>query len=215
MFFWHRWHFYALSAIRIRPPSCYKVKAFPKCLLAEYALEHTMCTMCNVLKLSSRLSFAAHLWCTHVHRTAMFGQGTSDFTSVSLNIFHASQTICKRSAANVSILMLILFYTGFVKRSSVIFACQKRALQFFTLQLQFLPCWKKCVLQCKNRTALVIIGRILEQCIFTTGIVKTKQCKTERMFWALHRRHRHRTGDCWISCPPSQRKICEIVQTPP
>ena len=42
------------------------------------------------LKLSSRLS-SAHLWCTHVHRAAMFGHRTSDFTSVSLNIFHASK----------------------------------------------------------------------------------------------------------------------------
>ena len=57
------------------------------------------------LKLSSRLSSAAHLWSTHVHRAAMFGHRTSDFTPVSLNIFLASQTICKRSAANVPIFM--------------------------------------------------------------------------------------------------------------
>ena len=117
------WHFYALSAIRIRPPSCYNVKAFPKCLLAAYALEHTMCTMCNIFELSSRLHSTAHVWCTDVHRAAMFGHRPSDFTSVSLNIYHASQTVCKRSAANVLIFMdkramLILFYTGFVKRSS-------------------------------------------------------------------------------------------------
>ena len=37
--FWLRWHFYALSAFRIRPPLCYNVKAFPKCLLAAYALD--------------------------------------------------------------------------------------------------------------------------------------------------------------------------------
>ena len=59
--FWLRSHFYALSAIRIRPPSCYKVKAFPKCLLAAYALEHRMCTMCNFFK-----TVFVHLWCTHV-----------------------------------------------------------------------------------------------------------------------------------------------------
>ena len=58
---WHvfllRWHFHALSAIRIRPSFVLmNVKAFPKCLLAACALEHTICTMCNVLKLSSRLS---------------------------------------------------------------------------------------------------------------------------------------------------------------
>ena len=81
------------------------VKAFPKCLLAAYALEHTICTMCNVFMLSSRLSSAACMWCTHVHRAAMFGHRTSDFTSVSLNIYHASQTVCKRWAANVLIFM--------------------------------------------------------------------------------------------------------------
>ena len=66
-------------------------KAFPKCLLTAYAWEHTICTMCNVFKLSSRLSSCAYLWCTRVHRAAMFGHRTSDFTSVSLNIYHASQ----------------------------------------------------------------------------------------------------------------------------
>ena len=48
----------------------------------------------------------------------------------SLNIFHASQTVCKRLAANALIFMgkrafLILFHTGFVKRSSVSFARKK------------------------------------------------------------------------------------------
>ena len=62
----------------------------------------------------------------------MFGHRTSDFTSVSLNNFHASETVCKRSAANVLIfmgkhVMLTLFQTGFVKRSSVIFARQSNA----------------------------------------------------------------------------------------
>ena len=45
------------------------------------------------------------MWCTHVHLAAMFGHKTSDFTSVSLNIFHTSQTVCKRSAATVLIFM--------------------------------------------------------------------------------------------------------------
>ena len=162
---WLRWHFFALSAIRIRPPSCYNVNAFPKCLLAAYALEHTICTMCTVLKLSSRLSSAAHLWCTHVHRAAMFGHRTSDFTSVSLNIFHASQAVCKRSAANVHGAMFTLFYTGRVKRSSVLCAPQ-RSSAIFTLEVHFYTAGKKSVLQCENCTALVIFGLILEQCNF-------------------------------------------------
>ena len=112
---WHvfvlRWHFSnALPAIRIRPPSCYQVKAFPKCLLAAHALEHTVCTTFFFFflkkKLSSRLSSVAFLWCTHIHWAAMFGHRTSDFTSVSLNMYHASQTVCKRSAAN------LLIFTG-------------------------------------------------------------------------------------------------------
>ena len=121
-----------MSAIRIRPPSCCNVKAFPKCLLAAVG-EHDMHDVHTLFKLSSRLSLAAHLWCTHVHEAAMFGHRTSDFTSVSLNNFHASETVCKTfGAANVLIfmgkhVMLTLFQTGFVKRSSVIFARQSNA----------------------------------------------------------------------------------------
>ena len=154
--FWLCWHFYALSAIRIRPPSCYNVKAFPKCLLAAYAFEHTMCTMCIVFELSERLSSAAHLWCTHVHREVMFGHRISDFTSLSLNIYHASQTICKRSAANVLIFMgksamLMRFYTGFVKRSSVNFA---RRCNLYT-GIAIFTLLEKYVLSCKNCTVFV------------------------------------------------------------
>ena len=136
----------------------------------------------QVFKLSSSLSSAAHLWCTHVHWAAMFGHRTYDFTSVSLNVFHASQNVCNRSAANVLILMgkraILFFYPGFVKikRSSVIFARQKKQC-FFTLELQFLLCWRKYVLQCKGCTVLVIFGRILELCILYTGIVKRSSAK--------------------------------------
>ena len=48
------------------------------------------------------------------------------------------------------------------------------SVQCFTLDLQFKHCKKKCVLQCTNRTALVIIGRILEHCNFYTGVVKNE-----------------------------------------
>ena len=65
----------------------------------------------------------------------MFGHRTSDFTSVLLNIYHASQIICKRSAANVLIFMgkramLILFCNRFVRRISVLFCTSKDATQF-------------------------------------------------------------------------------------
>ena len=104
----------------------------------------------------------------------MFGHRTSDFTSVSLNIFHASQTICKRSAANVLIFkgkraMLILFYTGFVKRSSVFFARQKKSSAFFTK--------KSMCCSAKITLPLSFFGSILEQCIFYTGLVKRSSAK--------------------------------------
>ena len=89
--FGSRLHFYALSAIRIRRPSCYDVRAFPECSNARLgmhemrALEHFLTCL-----LVGRLT----VWCTDM----------PDFTSMSLNIFHASKTVCKRSVANVFML---------------------------------------------------------------------------------------------------------------
>ena len=126
--FWIRWHFHALSAIRIRPLPCFYVRAFPKCLLAAYALEHTICRMGKKINQPSTLSSTAHVWCTHVHWAAMFGHRTSDFTSGSLNMLQASQTVCKRSAANVPIFMgkhviLAFFQTLFTTSKSHVGTC--------------------------------------------------------------------------------------------
>ena len=77
---------------------------------------------------SSTLSSTAHVWCTHVHWAAMFGHRTSDFTSGSLNMLQASQTVCKRSAANVPIFMgkhviLAFFQTLFTTSKSHVGTC--------------------------------------------------------------------------------------------
>ena len=59
---------------------------------------------------------------------------------------------------------------------------QKSSAIFYTV-IAILTLLENCVLQSKNCNALSIFGCILEQCKIYTGIVKTKQCKTERMFW--------------------------------
>ena len=69
--------------------------------LQTHALEHTKCTICKLFNLSAlplltcgaRMPIGRRCW-----------SQTPDFTSVSLNIFHASKTVCKRSVANVCIL---------------------------------------------------------------------------------------------------------------
>ena len=48
------------------------------------------------------------------------------------------------------------------------------------LELQFVHCQNKYVLQCENCTALVIFGCILEQCFFYIGIVKRSSAKQKR-----------------------------------
>ena len=67
---------------------------------------------------SSTLSSTAHV----------FGHRTSDFTSGSLNMLQASQTVCKRSAANVPIFMgkhviLAFFQTLFTTSKSHVGTC--------------------------------------------------------------------------------------------
>ena len=58
------------------------------------------------------------------------------------------------------------------KISILIFAM----LRICALSVHFFTLPEKYVLQCKNCTALVMFGRILEQCIFYIGIVK--RCET-------------------------------------
>ena len=125
-----RWHFYALLAIRVRPPSCSTVRAFPKCLLAVWALEHTICTMCIFKSCLQNCLPLLTCGTLDVHLAAMFGRRTSDFTSVTLNIF---QTACKRSAANVLIFMdkramLILFLNWVCKTKQRNFCTSKEAV---------------------------------------------------------------------------------------
>ena len=75
-----QWHFYALSAIRIRPPSCCNVRAFPTWLLAAYALEYTICTTCFLISCLQDC-LALHTCGTlNVHWAAMFGHRTFNLT---------------------------------------------------------------------------------------------------------------------------------------
>ena len=117
----------------------------------------------------------------------MFGHRTSDFTSVSLNIVHASQTICKRSAANVLIFtgkraMLILFYTGFATRCSVVFARQKMQCNFYTAMAIFTKPEKVCCALQKSH-CFDYFRPHLGAVFFLHWNCKKKKCKTERMFW--------------------------------
>ena len=70
----------------------------PSLNVQMHALEHTKCTICKLFNLSSLplLTCGARM---PIERPCW--SRTPDFTSMSLNIFHASKTVCKRSVANV------------------------------------------------------------------------------------------------------------------
>ena len=97
--FGSRLHFYALSAIRIRRPSCCNVRAFPECSNARvgthemHDLQTFNLSSLPLLTCGARMPIGRPCW-----------SQTPDFTSMSLNIFHASKTVCKRAVANVFIL---------------------------------------------------------------------------------------------------------------
>ena len=70
---------------------------------------------------------------------------------MSLNIFHASQAVCKRSAANATVRCSHFFHwTCKTKQCSL--CTSKEAVHFFTLILHFLHCWKS--LFCNAKIAL-------------------------------------------------------------
>ena len=57
------------------------------------------------------------------------------------------------------------------------------SVQFFTLELQFVHCWKSIFCIAKIAMLWLFFGCILEQCFFAHWNCKKQQCKTERMFW--------------------------------
>ena len=119
--FGFRLHFYALSAIRFPRPSCYNVRAFPEC--SNDWLPRTRWNTCPL---------GGHV-----------GLKSSDFTTVSLNVFR--------------------FYFLHVKRSSA----------NFTLELQFLRCLENSGLQCKNCNALALLLLHLGALILTLELFVT------------------------------------------
>ena len=106
--FGSRLHFYALSAIRIWRPSCYNVRAFPGCSndwLPRARWNTRNARFANILTcLLFRCSLVVHACPLDGHVGHRLPISLPDFTSMSLNIFHASKIVCKRSVANVFIL---------------------------------------------------------------------------------------------------------------
>ena len=116
------------------------------------------------------------------------GHRAPDFTSVSLDMSRftaqeqclvtfciSEQCICPTDVQNEAV----------QNRTAVYFCTSKEAMNCSTIFLHLLTQLEIYVLQCTSCTALALFCGTLEQCLSKHRNCKTKQCKTERMFWKL------------------------------
>ena len=145
----------------------------PSLNVQTHVLEHTKCTICKLFNLSSLslLTCGARM---PIGRPCL--SQTPDCTSMSLNIFHASKTVCKRSVANVFILFGKLVILTLLLTAS-------------HLHVVFLEFFDMCFVDHSHTLHLVVLKKIVVHHNRPCTSIAHAQCQIKRAFCTHNNPH--------------------------